>query len=137
MMERSPRALVPRFAAYGRPSARDCRVILPFALLVTVVEWQRTIQIVASLLSSPSSLPLATGVIQGFGTDIAGQLGLWSFAVELRPRRGADAVPIYLGSAGKPNSTGHEAAGTLINAISAWPCWLPLSTRRDDCRRRC
>ena len=51
LMERSPRALV---AALGPLAAGHLLamllVILPFALLVAVVEWQRPIQIGASLL---------------------------------------------------------------------------------------
>jgi hypothetical protein len=51
LMERSPRALV---AALGPLAAGHLLamllVILPFALLVALVEWQRTIQVGASLL---------------------------------------------------------------------------------------
>ena len=51
LMEKSPRALV---AALGPLTAGHLLamllVILPFALLVAVVEWQRTIQISASFL---------------------------------------------------------------------------------------
>ena len=68
LMERSPRALV---AALGPLTAGHLLamllVILPFALLVAVVEWQRTIQIGASLLVIAFGLLSAwpTGAIQG------------------------------------------------------------------------
>src|SRR5258708_19769450 len=84
LMERSPRALV---AALGPLTAGHLLamllVILPFALLVAVVEWQRTIQIGASLLVIAFGLfrlanqrhPRALARIS------PSQLGLWSFAV--------------------------------------------------------
>ena len=67
LMEKSPRALV---AALWPLTAghllATLLVILPFALLVAVVEWQRTIQIGASLLVIAFGLfRLPTGVIQG------------------------------------------------------------------------
>jgi hypothetical protein len=93
-------------------------VILPFALLVTVVEWQRQIQIAASLL------------VIGFGTFRflnrrhprllarirPTQLGLWSFAVAIAHGAGLMLVPIYLGLCRAADlDKGHEAAGALIN----------------------
>jgi hypothetical protein len=94
-------------------------VILPFALLLVIVEWQHQIQIGASLL------------VIGFGIFRLvnrrhprllarirpTQLGLWSFAVAIAHGAGLMLVPIYLGlcrAAGL--DTGHEAAGALINA---------------------
>jgi hypothetical protein len=94
-------------------------VILPFALLVALVEWQRQIQIGASLL------------IIGFGVfrlvdrrhprTLARipptQLGLWSFAVAIAHGAGLMLVPIYLGLCREADlDKSHEAAGTLINA---------------------
>jgi hypothetical protein len=91
-------------------------VILPFALLVALVEWQQQIRIGASLL------------VIGFGTFRfldrrhprvlarirPTQLGLWSFAVAIA--HGAGLVPIYLGLCRGDLAKGHEAAGALINA---------------------
>jgi hypothetical protein len=93
-------------------------VILPFSLLVALVQWQRPIQTGASLL------------VIGFGTFRLvnrrhprvlarirpTQLGLWSFAVAVAHGAGLMLVPIYLGlcRAADPD-TGHEAAGVLIN----------------------
>jgi hypothetical protein len=93
-------------------------VILPFALLVALIEWQQQIQIGASLL------------VIGFGVFLLvnrrhprvlarirpTQLGLWSFAVAIAHGAGLMLVPIYLGlcRAGDLDK-GQEAAGTLIN----------------------
>jgi hypothetical protein len=94
-------------------------VILPFALLLVIVEWQQQIQIGASLL------------IIGFGIFRLvnrrhprvlarirpTQLGLWSFAVAIAHGAGLMLVPIYLGLCRAADlDTGHEAAGALINA---------------------
>jgi hypothetical protein len=120
LMERSPRALV---AALGPLTIGHLLamfvVILPFALLVALVEWQRQIQIGASLL------------VIGFGVFRfvdrrhprvlarirPTQLGLWSFAVAIAHGAGLMLVPIYLGlcRAADPGK-GHEAAGALIGA---------------------
>jgi hypothetical protein len=94
-------------------------VILPFALLLVIVEWQHQIQIGASLL------------VIGFGVFRLvnrrhprvlarirpTQLGLWSFAVAIAHGAGLMLVPIYLGLCRAADlDTGHEAAGALINA---------------------
>jgi hypothetical protein len=94
-------------------------VILPFALLVALVEWQQQIQIGASLL------------VIGFGMFRfvnrrhprvlaripPTQLGLWSFAVAIAHGAGLMLVPIYLGLCPAADlDKGHEAAGALINA---------------------
>ena len=94
-------------------------VMLPFALLVTLVEWQRQIQIGASLL------------VIGFGVFRLvdrrhprvlarirpTQLGLWSFAVAIAHGAGLMLVPIYLGLCRQADiDKGDQAAGALINA---------------------
>jgi hypothetical protein len=94
-------------------------VILPFALLLVLVEWQQQIQIGASLL------------VIGFGVFRfvnrrhprvlarirPTQLGLWSFAVAIAHGAGLMLVPIYLGLCRTADlDQGHEAAGALINA---------------------
>jgi hypothetical protein len=94
-------------------------VILPFALLVAFVQWQRQIQIGASLL------------VIGFGvfrlvnrrhpralTRIRPtQLALWSFAVAIAHGAGLMLVPIYLGLCRTAEiDVSHAAVGTLINA---------------------
>jgi hypothetical protein len=94
-------------------------VLLPFALLITLVEWQRQIQSGAGLL------------VIGFGifrllnrrhpralTRIRPtQLGLWSFTVAIAHGAGLMLVPIYLGLCQASDlDKAHAAAGTLINA---------------------
>jgi len=120
LMERNPRALV---AALGPLAAGHLLaillVILPFALLVALVEWQRTIQIGASLVVIAFGLyrladrrhPRALARIS------PSQLGLWSFAVALAHGAALMLVPIYLGLCrGAGMDDGHAAAGALINA---------------------
>jgi hypothetical protein len=94
-------------------------VILPFALLVALVEWQRQIQIGASLLVIGFGIfrlvnrrhPRALARIRPT------QLGLWSFAVAIAHGAGLMLVPIYLGLCRTADlNRGHEAAGALINA---------------------
>jgi hypothetical protein len=120
LMERSSRALV---AALWPLTAGHVLamlvVILPFALLVALLEWQRPIQIGASLL------------VIGFGIFRfvnrrhprllaripPTQLGLWSFAVAIAHGAGLMLVPIYLGLCRADDlDRGHEATGALINA---------------------
>lgn len=94
-------------------------VLLPFALLVTLVEWQRQIQIGASLLVIGFGIfrlvdrrhPRALARIRPT------QLGLWSFAVAIAHGAGLMLVPIYLGLCREADlDKGHEAALSLINA---------------------
>jgi len=120
LMERSSRALLLALwpLTVGHLLAMLV-LILPFALLVALVEWQQQIQIGASLL------------VMGFGTFRflnrrhprvlarirPTQLGLWSFAVAIAHGAGLMLVPIYLGLCRTADlGEGHEAAGALINA---------------------
>ncbi len=98
-------------------SSRCSLVILPFALLVVLVDWERPIRIGASLL------------VIGFGAMRLldrrhprvlarirpTQLGLWSFAVAIAHGAGLMLLPIYLGLCGASDA-GERAAGLLINA---------------------
>ena len=94
-------------------------VMLPFSLLITLVFWQREIQIGASLL------------VVGFGIfrlvnrrhprSLAGiaptRLGLWSFAVAIAHGAGLMLVPVYLGLCRASGmDSGHDAATALIGA---------------------
>jgi hypothetical protein len=94
-------------------------VLLPFALLVTLVEWQRQIQVGASLLVIGFGIfrlvnrrhPRALARIRPT------QLAVWSFAVAIAHGAGLMLVPVYLGLCQAPDpDRGHEAAGALINA---------------------
>ena len=94
-------------------------MILPFGLLVTLVQWQRQIQIGSSLLVigfgafrfvNPRH-PRALARIRPT------HLGLWSFAVAIAHGAGLMLVPIYLGLCQGIDLNGaNEAAGTLVNA---------------------
>jgi hypothetical protein len=120
LMERSSRALVAALwpLSIGHLLAM-LLVLLPFALLVTLVEWQRQIQIGASLFVIGFGIlrlvdrrhPRALARIRPT------QLGLWSFAVAIAHGAGLMLVPIYLGLCqASDGDKGHEAAGALINA---------------------
>jgi hypothetical protein len=120
MMEKSSRALVAALwpLTIGHLLA-VLLVILPFALLVTLVEWQRQIQIGASLLVIGFGIfrlanrrhPRALARIRPT------QLGLWSFAVAIAHGAGLMLLPIYLGLCRTPDpGRGHVAADALIKA---------------------
>ena len=120
LMERSPRALAAALSSLTAGHLLAMLVmILPFSLLVALVEWQRQIQIAASVL------------VVGFGIFRLvnrrhprlmarirpTQLGLWSFAVAIAHGAGLMLVPIYLGLCRAADlDNGHEAARALVNA---------------------
>lgn len=94
-------------------------VMLPFAMLIALVYWQRHIQIAASVLLIGFGMfrlinrrhPRALARIPPT------QLGLWSFAVALAHGAGLMLVPIYLGLCRSADlDRGHQAAGALIGA---------------------
>jgi hypothetical protein len=94
-------------------------VMLPFALLLVIVEWQQQIQIGASLLLIGFGIfrvvnkrhPRVLARIRPT------QLGLWSFAVAIAHGAGLMLVPIYLGLCRAAElDKGHEAAGALMSA---------------------
>jgi hypothetical protein len=120
LMERSSRALVAALwpLSVGHLLAM-LLVILPFALLVALVEWQRQIQIGASLLV------IAFGIFRfvnrrhprALARIRPTQLGLWSFVVANAHGAGLMLVPIYLGLCRAADlDKGHEASSVLINA---------------------
>jgi hypothetical protein len=120
LMERSSRALVGALwpLSFGHLLAM-LLVIVPFALLIAFVEWQRPIQIGASLLV------VAFGIFRFVNRRHPRmlarirptQLGLWSFAVAIAHGAGLMLVPIYLGLCRVADlDRGHAAAGALINA---------------------
>jgi hypothetical protein len=94
-------------------------IILPFALLLVIFEWQQQIQIGASLLVIGFGIfrlvnrrhPRVLARIRPT------QLGLWSFAVAIAHGAGLMLVPIYLGLCRAAElDNGHEAAGALMSA---------------------
>ena len=94
-------------------------VVLPFALLVVLVEWQQQIQIGASLLVVGFGIirlanPRHPRVLARIRPT---QLGLWSFVVAIAHGAGLMLVPIYLGLCRATDlDKGHEMAGALTNA---------------------
>jgi len=117
LMERSPRALV---AALGPLTIGHLLamavVILPFALLVTLVAWQQPIRIGASVLVIGFGVfrlvnrrhPRALARIRPT------QLGLWSFLMATAHGAGLMLVPVYLGLCRAAG--GDQAAGTLVGS---------------------
>jgi hypothetical protein len=118
LMRRSPRAL---FAALGALATghllASLLVFLPFAFLIALAQWQRSIQVAAGVL------------VVGFGAFLffnrrhprrlaripPTQLALWSFAVAIAHGAGLMLVPIYLGLCRLPAS-GDDAASPLVEA---------------------
>jgi hypothetical protein len=119
LMERRSRALVAALwpLTIGHLLAM-LLVLLPFALLVAVLQWQREIQIGAGL------------VLVGFGIFRfvnrrhprvlaripPTQLAAWSFAVAIAHGAGLMLIPIYLGLCSADIDGGHAAASALVNA---------------------
>jgi len=120
LMERSSRALVAALwpLTIGHLLAMFV-VILPFSLLVAIVQWQRQIQIGASILVI--GFGIFRLINQRHPRVLARirptQLAIWSFAVAIAHGAGLMLVPIYLGLCRAADiNRGHEAAGALINA---------------------
>src|SRR5271169_2219446 len=120
LMERSSRALVAALwpLTCGHLLAMLV-VILPFSLLVALVQWQRQIQIGASFLV------IGFGVFRFINRRHPRvlarirptQLVLWSFAVASAHGAGVMLVPIYLGLCRAADlNAGPEAASVLVNA---------------------
>lgn len=120
LMEKRSRALVAALwpLSIGHLSA-VLSLMLPFALLIALAEWQRQVQISASLLVIGFGAfrlvnrrhPRALARIRPT------QLGLWSFTMAIAHGAGLMLVPIYLGLCrGAELDTGHQATSTLINA---------------------
>lgn len=100
-------------------------ILLPFALMAMLVEWQREIQFGAGILVVAMSAYLLINrrhprILARIGPA---QLVLWSFTVAVAHGAGLMLVPIYLGLCqSQVVDTGHRAAvmlvaGTLSTAI--------------------
>jgi len=92
-------------------------MMLPFAILASVLAWQRQIQIGASVLVIGFGLVLL--IRRRHPRVLArippARLALWSFAVAIAHGAGLMLVPIYLGLCSVADvDTGHRAARTLI-----------------------
>jgi hypothetical protein len=120
LMERSLRALVTALwpLSVGHLLAMFV-VILPFSVLLVLVQWQRQIQIGAGLLVVGFGIFRLVNrrhprVLARIGPT---QLGLWSFIVAIAHGAGLMLVPIYLGLCQTTGlDLGHRATGTLITA---------------------
>jgi hypothetical protein len=118
LMKKSSRALVLALCALGVGHLLAMlAVMLPFAVLAGLVEWQRHIRIGASLLVMAFGIFLLVNPRhpRAMARIPPTQLGLWSFAVAIAHGAGFMLVPIYLGlcqAADLDNS--HKAAGALI-----------------------
>jgi len=118
LMEKNPRAV---FLALWPLSVGHVLAILlmllPFALLLALAEWQREIRAAAAL--AVIGFGIFRLVERGHPRALARipptQLALWSFAIALAHGAGLMLVPIYLGLCATP-AHGHEAAGSLVEA---------------------
>lgn len=92
-------------------------MLLPFALLLALAQWQREIQAAAALLVIGYGvfLLLRRRHPRALARIPPTQLGLWSFAIAIAHGAGLMLVPIYLGLCGTP-AHGHETAGPLVEA---------------------
>jgi hypothetical protein len=120
LMERSSRALVAALwpLAAGHLLAMFV-VVLPFSLLLGLVQWQQQIRIGASFLVI--GFGIFRFVSRRHPRMLARirptQLALWSFAVAIAHGAGLMLVPIYLGLCGAADADrAHEVAVPLINA---------------------
>lgn len=117
LMERSPRALLAALwpLTVGHLLAM-LLILLPFTLLISVLEWQRQIQIGAGLAVA------AFGVFRlvyrrhprALVRIPPTQLALWSFAIAIAHGAALMLVPIYLGLCRQASGDeGHAAASML------------------------
>jgi hypothetical protein len=120
LMERSSRALLAALwpLTVGHLLAM-LAMILPFSLLVVVVQWKEHIQIGAGLLVTGFGFYrlINRRHPRVFARIRPTQLALWSFAVAIAHGAGLMLVPIYLGLCSASDIDGvHQAAGALIGA---------------------
>ena len=119
LMEKSSRALVAALCALGVGHLLAMlAVMLPFALLAALVEWQWPIRIGASFLIMAFGIFLLINPRhpRALARIPPTQLGLWSFAVAIAHGAGFMLVPIYLGLCqAVDRDSSHEAASALIS----------------------
>ena len=119
LMEKSSLALVAALCALGVGHLLAMLVVLlPFALLAALVEWQWSIRIGASLLVMAFGIFLLVNPRhpRALARIPPTQLGLWSFAVAIAHGAGFMLVPIYLGLCQAADlDSSHKAASALIS----------------------
>ncbi|MGY3441949.1 hypothetical protein [Bradyrhizobium sp. USDA 4473] len=119
LMDKSPRAVVGALLPLSAGHlAAMLLVLLPFALLIALVEWQRPIQVAAGIIVIGFGLmrlvdrrhPRALARIP------PARLALWSFAVAIAHGAGLMLLPIYLGLCATSSAhDGHTAADRMID----------------------
>jgi hypothetical protein len=118
LMEKSSRALVAALCALGAGHLLAMlAVMLPFALLAALVDWQWHIRIGASLVVMAFGIFLLVNPHpRALARIPPTQLGLWSFAVAIAHGAGFMLVPIYLGLCQAADlDSSHKAASALIS----------------------
>jgi hypothetical protein len=103
--------------------------ILPFALLATLLDWQRQIQVAAGLLliGFGGFLLVVPRHPRALARIPPSQLVLWSFAVAVAHGAGLMLVPIYLGLCRSADTdSGQRAAGVLINSSVDVALWVSV-----------
>lgn len=130
LMDKSPRAL---FRALWALSAghllATLLVLLPFAFLLVLAEWQRPIQLGASLLVIGFGVYrlIARRHPRALARIPPTHLALWSFAVAIAHGAALMLVPIYLGLCQAFElDAGHEAAGALMKTSLAMAVLVSL-----------
>jgi hypothetical protein len=120
MMDRNARALLVALVPLSAGHLLAMLVmLLPFAMLLALAQWERQIQLAAGLLVvAHGALRLANPRHPRLLARIRpAQLALWSFVVAIAHGAGLMLVPIYLGLCESTGlDTGHEAAATLVGA---------------------
>jgi hypothetical protein len=120
LMDKSPRALLAALwpLSIGHLAAMLV-VLLPFALLLVLAQWQHQIQAGASLLVIGFGIwrllnPRHPRLLARIRPN---HLALWSFAVAIAHGAGLMLVPIYLGLCQTAGAdSGHESAAILSSA---------------------
>ena len=118
LMDKSPRALLGALWALAAGHLlATLLVLLPFAFLLVLAEWQRSIQLGASVLVIGFGVYrlIARRHPRALARIPPTQLALWSFAVAIAHGAALMLVPIYLGLCQAFEfDAGHEAAGALM-----------------------
>jgi len=123
LMERARGALPKALVALGAGHLLAMAAILfPFSMLLALAEWQREIQIGASLLVIALGLYLLVNRRHPrFLSRVPpSRLALWSFLAAMAHGAGLMLVPIYLGICRTVETdAGHAAAGSLMQGSVA------------------
>jgi hypothetical protein len=120
LFERSPRAVASAFWSLSAGHLLAMlAVLLPFALLVAIAQWQQPIRVVAA------GVVLAFGLLRllyprhprALARIRPTQLGLWSFAIAVAHGAGLMLVPVFLGMCRPAEmDAGHLAAASLMRS---------------------